>query len=64
MIIHKRDYMHCQKVLNGASHNEKCDKSHTVMFCNLMILMGLLEEYSSMCVCTCALEIYLFIDNG
>lgn len=56
--------MHCQKVLNGAIHNEKCDKSHVVLFCNLMILMGLLEVYSSLCVCLYALEIYLFINNG
>lgn len=64
MIIHKRDYMHCQKVLNGAINNEKRDNCHTVVFCNLMILMGLLEVYSSLCVCMYALEIYLFIDNG
>lgn len=51
-------------MLNGASYEEKRDKGHIVMFCNLMILMGLLEVYSLMCVCMCALEIYLFIDNG
>ena len=31
-IIHKCDYMHCKKVLNGAIHNEKCDKDHVAMF--------------------------------